>query len=101
MIKIFIIAGALILLFIILFLIKRKKKKQKEWMLFEKVEGYENDPKRSYFAIHKRTGIRKPAHPIDKDGKFKEPKEKIVEKIKIVPVGKNLIQIERRVEEGW
>ena len=65
MIKIFIIVSALIFLFIILYLIKKKKKKEKGWLLFEKTEGYENNPQKTYFAIHKRTGIKRPAHPID------------------------------------
>jgi len=105
MIKIFIIiAGALILLFIILYFIRKKKKKQKEWMLFSKTEGYEDNPKKSFFAINKKTGEKKPAHPTgsDKYQKFKEPKkEKIVEKIKIIPEGKGVVRIEKMTEEGW
>ncbi len=66
MIKIFIIVGALIFLFLILFLIKRKKKKSKKWFLFQKTEGYENNLKKSFFVINKKTGIKKFAHPIAK-----------------------------------
>ena len=63
MIEIFIIVGGLVFLFVIFYLLKRRRKRQKDWLLFEKVEGYENNPKKSYFAVHKKTGIRRPVYP--------------------------------------
>jgi len=62
MIEIFIIVGGLIFVFIIFYIFKKRKRKQKDWFLFEKVEGYENRPKKSYFVIHKKTGIRRPVY---------------------------------------
>jgi len=61
--KIFIFLGTLFFLFVVYYLIRKKKKKQKDWFLFEKVEGYENNPKKSYFAVHKKTGIRRSVYP--------------------------------------
>ncbi len=63
---VFIIVGFLFLVALILFLIKRKKK-SKQWLLFEKTEGLEGSPKKSYFAINKKNPmIKKPAYPITK-----------------------------------
>ncbi len=59
MIEIFIIAGALIFLLLVLYLLKRKRKKEKQWLLFREIKGYEDNPKKSYFAIHKHTGERR------------------------------------------
>jgi len=60
MIEIFIFVGALIFLLTILYMLRKKKKREKNWLLFEKKEGLEDNPKISYFAVNKSSGIRRP-----------------------------------------
>lgn len=55
-----IIVGLIVLFTILFKIIKRRK--EKRWFLFEKIEGYENNPKIRYFAVHKKTREIKPVY---------------------------------------